>query len=208
MGSVHTTSVANVARSATPDRRLRYDRSGFSLIEVLTLLVVLSIVTTMAAPRLDVERFQIEAAMQSVGSTLLTAQRAAVQRQHDIVVSFDVANSRIRIHADLDNDGVIDGGEQSRWESLGEGVRFGRAAAPALRGENGTISFSTVQNGLPSVVFSRNGSASAEGGFYLTSTRALRDPAYSRDTRALWIDRSTGRVGWYRLDGTQWKREF
>lgn len=207
MGSVHSSGVDGVDISTIPGA-LPSDRAGFSLIEVLTLLVVLAIVTTMAAPRLDVERFQIEAGMQSVGSTLLTAQRAAVQRQHDVVVSFDAANSRVRIHADLNNNGTIDDGEPSRWEPLGEGVLFGRAAAPALMGENAAISFSATQNGLPSVVFSRNGSASAEGGFYLTSARALRDPAYSRDTRALRIDRSTGRVGWYRLNGTQWIREF
>ena len=207
MGTVHTNALEGVTAPAIP-AGLRSDRAGFSLIEVLTLLVVLAIVTTMAAPRLDVERFQIEAGMQSVGPTLLTAQRAAVQRHHDVVVSLDAANSRVRVHADINNNGNIDDGEPSRWEPLGEGVRFGRAAAPALMGENAAISFSATQNGIPSVVFSRNGSASAEGGFYLTSNRALRDPTYSRDTRALRIDRSTGRVGWYRLNGTQWIREF
>ena len=208
MHSVHNTKVERADPPASSGPLLRSDRAGFSLIEVLTLLVVLGIMTSIAVPHLDVERFQIEGAMQSVGSMLLTAQRAAVQRQHDVVVSFDATNSRIRIHADTDNDRTIDLGEPVRWEPLGDGVRFGRAGAPALMGEEAAITFSVRQNGLPAVVFSRNGAASEEGGIYLTSTRALRDATYARDTRALRIDRSTGRPGWYRLEGTRWTREF
>lgn len=208
MVRVHITKTDGEGSPPSPAHIPRYDHTGFSLIEVLTLLVVLGIVTSIAVPRLDVQRYQIEGAMQSVGSTLLTAQRAAVQRQHNVIVSFDAANSRIRIHGDVDNDRAIDQGEPVRWEALGDGVRFGRAGAPALFGAEAAISFSLRQNGLPAVVFSRNGAASEEGGFYLTSARALRDAAYARDTRALRIDRSTGRAGWYRLNGTQWTREF
>lgn len=208
MGRVHITKVGDVDSSAALSHLLRSDSNGFSLIEVLTLLVVLGIVTSIAAPRLDVQRYQIEGAMQSVGSTLLTAQRAAVQRQHDVIVAFDEQNSRIRIHADANNDGAIGHDELVRWESLGDGVHFGRAGAPVLLGNEASISFSLRQNGLPAVTFSRNGAASEEGALYLTSARAQGDPAYTHDTRALRIDRSTGRPGWYRLEGTQWKREF
>lgn len=208
MDRVRKTEVAGTGSARSASHILRFARDGFSLIEVLTLLVVLGIVTSIAVPRLDVQRYQIEAAMQSVGSTLLAAQRAAVQRQHDVIVSFDAANSRVRIHADTNNDRAISEGEPVRWEKLGDGVRFGRASAPALQGADAAISFALRQNGLPAVVFSRNGSASEEGVFYLTSARAQHNAAYARDTRALRIERSTGRPGWYRLDGTQWTREF
>ena len=67
--------------------------------------------------------------MQAAGSTLMAAQRQAVQEQHNVVVAFDVAGSRIRIHSDTNNNLLMDGAETVRYEPLGESVRFGRGGA-------------------------------------------------------------------------------
>jgi type II secretory pathway pseudopilin PulG len=189
--------------SATP-----HISAGFTLIEVLTLLAVLGIVTAFAAPRLDFQRFQIGGAMQSVGSTLMAAQRQAVQEQHDVVVAFDVAGSRLRIHSDANNDRRFDAGERVRYEPLGEGIRFGRGGATALFTGDDPVSFTLEQAGLPAVMFYRNGAASEEGGFYLTSVRAATAPGHESDTRALRIERSTGRPTWFRHEPPLWTQEF
>src|SRR5690606_29506777 len=181
---------------------------GYTMVEILTLLVVLGIVTSLAAPRLDFQRYQIEGAMQAVGSTIMAAQRAAVQQQDNVDVAFDVANSRLRIHADANNDLVINGNEPVRFEPLGESVRFGRGGAPAFFALDQPVTFTLRQGAMPAVAFYRNGAASEEGGLYLTSPRALANPEYARDTRALRIDRSTGRPAWFRQESTLWKQEF
>jgi Tfp pilus assembly protein FimT len=182
--------------------------AGFTLIEVLTILVLLGIITALAAPRIDFQRFQIAGAMQSVGSTLMVAQRGAVQEHHNVVVAFDVAGSRLRIHSDTNNDLVIGEGEYVRYEPLGEYVRFGRGGAVPFFAVDQPVTFSLLQDGLPAVVFYRNGAASEEGGFYLTSTRALNQSGFGRDTRALRIGRSTGRPTWFRHVPPLWKQEF
>lgn len=182
--------------------------AGYTLIEITTILVVLGIVAALAVPRLDFQRYQIDGAMQSVGSTLMAAQRAAVQEGHDFVVAFDAAGARVRIHSDVNNNRQMDDGEPVSFVPLGESVRFGRGGAPSFFGSAQAVSFAGRQGGLPAVVFYRNGSASEEGGFHLTSARAESNPEYSRDTRALRIERSTGRPTWFRRESSSWKQEF
>jgi type II secretory pathway pseudopilin PulG len=182
--------------------------AGYSFIEVLTLLAVLGIVTSLAAPRIDFQRFQIDGAMQAVGSTLMAAQRTAVQEQHNVVVAFDADSARLRVHSDGNNNLELDAGEPVRFEPLGEHVRFGRGGAPTFFAADQPVTFTGRQGGLPAVVFYRNGAASEEGGFYLTSARAVANPDYSRDTRALRIERSTGRPTWFRQQSASWTQEF
>ena len=182
--------------------------AGYTLIEVLTLLAMIGIVTALAAPRLDFQRYQIDGAMQAVGSTLMAAQRQAVQEQHNVVVAVDVAGSRVRIHSDANNNLLMDGGESVRFEPLGESVRFGRGGAPSFFDVDDAVTFSGRQNGLPAVVFYRNGAASEEGGFYLTSTRAMANSGYAHEARALRIERATGRPTWFRQQSSSWKQEF
>lgn len=194
--------------TTTASSSTQHASAGFTLIEVLTLLAVLGIVTAFAAPRLDFQRFQIAGAMQSAGSTLMAAQRQAVQEQHDVVVAFDVAGSRLRIHSDANNDRLVDAGERVRYEPLGEAIRFGRGGAAPLFAVGDPVSFTLEQAGLPAVVFYRNGAASEEGGFYLTSVRASIAPGHENDTRALRIERSTGRPTWFRHEAPLWAQEF
>jgi hypothetical protein len=54
-------------------------------------------------------------------------------------------------------------------------------------------------------VFHRTGSASEAKGVYITSQRT----GHPEDTRALEVERSTGRVSWYRFQPpSSWKRGF
>lgn len=194
--------------SSRSSRRTRHPAAGYSLIEVLTILAVLGIVSSLAAPRLDFQRFQIDGAMQAVGSTLLAAQRSAVQEGHNVVVAFDVAASRVRVHSDVNNNSLIDAGERVTIAPLGESVRFGRGGAPSFFSTADAVTFDGTQNGFPAVTFYRNGAASEEGGFHITSARAMSSSEYSQDTRALRIDRATGRPSWFRRQGSSWKQEF
>jgi hypothetical protein len=61
---------------------------------------------------------------------------------------------------------------------------------------------------MPAVVFHRDGSASEAGGFYLTSTRAATSGAHVEDTRAIELERATGRASWYKYGPPLWRRAF
>lgn len=183
-------------------------RAGFSLIELLSVVVLLGILVGIAAPRIDFRLHRVAAAMEVTGTSLLKAQRLAVQGGHNVVLAVDVDGARLRLHLDRDNDRRIDAGEPVVYEPLGEGVRVGRGSAPAMLPGAGPVSFTWEQDGWPALVFQRNGSASEEGGFYLTTARAAESAEHASDARAVRIERATGRPSWFRYSPPRWEREY
>jgi prepilin-type N-terminal cleavage/methylation domain-containing protein len=182
--------------------------SGFTIIELLIVLVILGLVVTIAAPKIDTMKYRLESDMQGVGMTLLAAERQAITQQHDVILTFDVANGVIHIIDDANNNGVRDTGERERAVALGEGVVFGRAGAPARPMGPGPVTFIKTVGGFPALVFHRDGSGSEAGGFYLTSTRAVTSGAHVEDSRAIELERATGRGTWYRYGPPVWRRAF
>ena len=181
-------------------------RAGFTMSEVLIVLVIIGIGTAMAIPRVNLSPRRTETAIHELATLLMAAQRAAVAGQHDVVVAFEQTQRRVRVHHDRDNDGVMDAGEPVRWTPLPELVVFGRTAPALAQLGNGAISFTRVQAGAPAVTFNRAGSASQEGGVYLT-TAATTNPAATTN-RAVVVDRATARVVTFRYGGSGWERRF
>lgn len=186
----------------------RVTRSGVTLLELLLVLAIVSIMGLLVAPRMELVRYRMDGATRGGVTALIAAQRVAVKRQHDVVVAFDVTHDRLRIHEDADNDGEIDPGEDTRHIPLNEEVRFGLGTAPARAGGAAPVNFTEQQGGLPAIRFIRNGSASEEGVFYLTSSRAEGQTGYANDTRAIEVERATGRVTWYQFESPSWKKAF
>lgn len=189
--------------------RERALRAGVTLVELLVVVFLFAVVAGFAIPRIDFVRFEVQGAVQQVGTTLLAAQRTAIKRQHDVVVAFDAASGVIRVHEDTNNNRQIDPGEAVRYVTLGEHVTFGRVGAPTIPtlGE-GVISFTRTQGELPAVIFGRGGHASEHGGIYLTSRRAqLHGPIDGHD-HAIEVERATGRVNWLRYTDERWARGF
>lgn len=167
---------------------------------------VLVVLTIIGAPRVNLSPSRTEAAVQSVASTLMAAQRAAVVRQHNVVVAFDATQALVRVHMDPNNNGTIDAGEQVTSEPLGRNMTYGRGGAGVLS-QLGTanVSFAGRQGGLPAVTFNRGGSASEEGGAYLTSTVGT---ASTRPSSAVIVDRATGRTAIWKYVAPTWQRKF
>jgi prepilin-type N-terminal cleavage/methylation domain-containing protein len=175
---------------------------GFTLVEVLITLALIAIVAGMAIPRLDFTKYRSDAAARLIRSTLQQAQRLAIQRQFDVVVSFDTVKNRMRTAEDANDDGTVASSERVTWRPLEEGSVFGKPPAGISGAVGGAVAGTGVKSitSMPSVVFHRDGAASGSIEIYITSKRQK-----SSDFRALQVTQSTGRVDWYRYVGTAWK---
>ena len=180
------------------------ERHGFSMIEVLSVIVIIGLLTAIALPKVALSSYQANAGAQVVSGAFSYAQRQAISRQADTRVGFDLANNRLRIHEDRNNDNVIDADERVTFANLPEGITFGRgtAAARAMGGE--VVTFTRAQGILPVVIFRRDGTASEDGGVYLSTIAGLSIDR-TADVRAVEITRATGRATWFSYATGAWK---
>ncbi len=183
------------------------EHGGFTLVELMIGLMVMGIAVMIAVPRFDRSRLQVDAQDQAVRGFLMMAQRLAVTRGYDVVVTFDSAQRRLQAQEDPDFDGLVDAGERVTGAYLEGEVVFGRGSAPVLRsGATAAIGFTERQGSLPMFVYHRDGSASEVGVIYITSRRSFGG-SYATDSRAFDMQRATGRLLPYRYNGSTWMRE-
>jgi prepilin-type N-terminal cleavage/methylation domain-containing protein len=181
----------------------RQAEKGFSLFELLVVMVIISILAAITLPRVNLHQFRVDAGVRVIQSALQQGARFAVQRQHDVYVSFDIPGKRIVVVDDVNNSGTADGGERVQWHPLEDGVRF--AAPPSSIGGNPVAAVSGTNlktiNGLPTIIYRRDGAASTDLQVYITSTRPD-----AGDFKALTVTRSTGHVDYYRYNAGSWVR--
>ena len=169
--------------------------------ELIVVIVIIGIIAGFAIPRVNFTQFQVDAGVRLVRSQVQIAQRLAVTRQYNVIVSFDQVNHRVRMLEDNNNNSAYDAGERVTWVNLDDGVNF---ATPPI-GVNGPVAgaidgtnLATV-DGLPSIIFRRNGAGNSDLEVYLTSRRA--SPS---DFRGVTMLKSTGHTDWYKYVGSMW----
>ncbi|HWE41780.1 MAG TPA: GspH/FimT family protein [Gemmatimonadaceae bacterium] len=176
-------------------------RHGFTLVEAMIVLVILGVLTSIVARGISASGYRGDGAARTVRSAMQQAQRIAILRQYDVVVSFDSARGRFRVHEDADNDHVAEPGELATWHSIESTVRFTQPAV-GIDGKvaAGFAAPASPIDQMPSIAFHRDGSASDAAVIY------LRDgSAGAKTMRAVAVTRSTGRIQWYKGNGTTWK---
>jgi hypothetical protein len=166
-------------------------------------VTVVAILCAFALPRLNYGAMRLDANAQAIRATLQQAWRLSIQKQHDVIVSFDVGNQRLRTLEDENDSRTADPNERITWRPLEEGaafskppVRIGNAAPPAAIAGAGVV---TVDQ-MPSLVFHRNGSTSGDAEVYLGIMSAGKT-----ERRAVTVSQSTGRTDWYRYFEGTWR---
>jgi prepilin-type N-terminal cleavage/methylation domain-containing protein len=181
----------------------RTNRDGFTLFELLVTMSMMSILAAIALPRVNLHQFRVDAGIRLTQSALQQSARLAVQRQHDVYVSFDVPGKRLLVVDDKNNNGSADADEKQQWHVLEDGARFAPPPQPIPGNNVGAVAGSNLRTigGLPTIVFRRDGAASTDLQVYVTSTR----PDVT-DFKALSVSRSTGHVDYYSYVTRQWMR--
>jgi prepilin-type N-terminal cleavage/methylation domain-containing protein len=177
-------------------------RRGFSMIEMLTTLIIMGIVAAMAVPKMDLAHMKSDAALRQVTTFFVQAQRTALTKQYNVIVSIDVPNNRLRLVEDRNNSSTIDAGDRSMWMALEPGTQF--IASPlVLDGLSGTFATTRAKtvDGYPSIIFKRNGAASSDAAIFFTGK--VTDVG---SIRAVEITQSTGRADPYKYTGSSWVR--
>ena len=189
------------------NRCRKTDRAGFTLIEIVMVLALMGLVAMFAIPKLNFSAYRINGAVRGVTALLARAERMAVTDQYNVNVLFDVTHNAIQIHEDANNDNVIQNTERVRSYPLGEGIVFGKGSAPVRIYAPAPISFTRTMNGMPEIIFRRDGSGSENGGFYITTQAAL-NANQPNDARSIELTQATGRAEWYQYNGSQWVKKF
>lgn len=171
-----------------------------TLAEIMVVLFLVFVLATTLLPKLNLQGARVRAGVDEARTVLLQAQRAAVVRQHDVVVHFDASAASLIVHGDADNDRAIGASEDVRIHDLSEHVAFGARDVPELSWGPEPVGFPDAE-----VIFHRDGSASAEGGVYLSSVRQMATGTHPEETRALLVTRSTGSVECRRVLGEGWQ---
>jgi Tfp pilus assembly protein FimT len=184
-------------------RRTRL-RTGFTLLEILVIIVIIGIIARIATSRLMGESFRVAAQARELATSLAASQRLAVSLQNDVRVTFDAAQRRIEVHEDRDNDGFRDAGERVRIWPLADNMLLDKGGAPDLVLQTGGAASSAVTFTNNVLVFHRDGSASQAGAVFV---RSGKDPATTARVRAIEIVRVGGRpYGWAISGSGAWHR--
>lgn len=183
--------MTNNGRERTGRARWLGARSGFTLVELIYVMIIVSVLAGVAVPLLDVSRFRLNSAVVEAATELMAAQRSAVLRGHDVIVAVDQSGYRLRIHLDANNDRLIQPTESWKVMQLGDGVTFARSGAPKLSTSTAAVTFTQKQGEYPAVTFHRNGGASERGIIYLN---ARGGGAQGGNQRAVEVIRSTAKI--------------
>lgn len=176
------------------NEQTKHREVGFTLIEILIVMVMVGAMLALAIPRLNLQRYRTDAGVQGLRSVLMQAQRTALVRQYDVVITIDTANQALQWWEDANNDGIIEPSEHTRTYPLNDAIRF---SVPPI-GVNGTVTSSVVgahlstMGGLPAITFHRDGAATSNLELYVAGPA---DPNVTY--RAVQLTQATGRTDWY-----------
>ena len=108
---------------------------GFSTLELMLVICIMGIMGAIAFTRVDLAKMEANSAVQILGTSMVAAQREAITKQHDLILTFDAAQRTVRMIWDRNSNGAIENGERVRVIPLDGRIGFGLggASGPVVR---------------------------------------------------------------------------
>lgn len=194
-----------VSRAVRIVRSVRIVRIGFTLIEVLLVIVLIGIIAGFALSKINYRGYRMDANIRLMQNVIIGAQQMAITRNVTVQVMFDANANRVRILQDFNSDGVMDASDSVRYRPLAEGAQF---QAPPTTLDGAMAAFVTgpgrIETGNPmqlAIRIAPNGTLSGDVVVYVGS--ASRRPL---DMRALTIVGATARTGFWSYGSGTWRQ--
>jgi prepilin-type N-terminal cleavage/methylation domain-containing protein len=179
---------------------------GLTVIEMVMVIAIIGIMATVALPKFNINRYRADGAGRLGLIMLQEAQRNAITRQSNVIISFDSVLSRLRVVQDYNNNDTINTTDLVQYRKMADGARFAKPSWTGAVGVDGTAPAAAVNgtglmtiSGLPTVIFRRDGSASGNISVFITT-----NVGFPTEFRELVITQSTGRVDLYKFNGSKW----
>jgi len=181
-------------------------QKGFSLLEILTGLAIISIILAMAIVNFGkmIPNAKANSAMDQMLYKLRSAREQAIAHRRNVQVQF-VGTNQITITeiwltgtAPLPSTYTFEGGAQYTTFS-------GIPDSPMAFGNGAPVYFEGLSGGPPIMQFTTNGSFIDGGNTLVNGTVFLGIPGQAETARAVTILGATGRVREYHWDGSQWQ---
>ena len=183
-------------------------RRGLTMIEMIMVVVIIGIMAKVAIPRFNIDKYRADGAGRLARILLQEAQRNAITRQSNVIVSFDPSYNRFRVVQDYNNNDTINTTDLVQYRNMAEGAVFSKPSWTGAVGEDGTAPAAAINgaglmtiSGLTTIIFRRDGSASTDLTLFVT-TRANVPTEY----REIVVTATTGRSDIYKYNGSTWIR--
>jgi len=189
-----------------PSRAGRTDEQGFSLIEIMIVLVLIGLVSSMAVPVSSylLQQSKADSASVFASTALDSARDQAVAQRRNIVLTFMMPN-RLRLdRQDINTVGVVTGTTALATYTLEAGQEFmlfpGQQDTPDGFGAGDSIAFS----GTGPFMFTSDGSLVDSNGDISNGTIFLANPEQPDTARAITVFGVTGLTRTWKWRGLKW----
>ncbi len=173
---------------------------------MVMVVVIIGIMAKVALPKFNIDKYRADAAGRLCLILLQEAQRNAITRQSNVIVSFDAVLNRFRVVQDYNNNDTINTTDMVQYRNMPEGAIFSKPSWSGAVGYDGTAPTASFAGSglmtistLPTIIFRRDGSASTNLTLFVT-TRA----GVATEYRELVVTASTGRTDLYKYNGSAW----
>ena len=190
-------------RSHQTARAVRDRRPGFTLIEVLMVVVLIGIVVGFAVSRVDFRAFRMDANIRFLQNAIIGARQTAITKNVTVQVMFDATEHRVRILQDFDGNGQMDASDSVRYRPLFEGAAF---QSPPTTIDGAAAAYMTgpgvIQPGNAlqlAIRIAPNGSVSGDAVIYVGAADLAPN-----NLRAMTIIGATGRTGFWSRAAGRW----